>query len=77
VKKKWFVFLPWLGVIFSGVIFVLLIYQLLTEHNPYYLIGLFVWIAVGLIYISSRRKYLKSRNEDPFEKEVSSELFIE
>jgi APA family basic amino acid/polyamine antiporter len=77
VKKKWFVFLPWLGVLFSVFIFVLVIYQLLTEHNPYYLIGLFIWISAGLIYIKLRRKYLKSRNKDPFEKEVSSELFIE
>jgi len=50
---------------------------LLTEHNLYYLIGLFVWIASGLIYIKMRRKYLKSKDKDPFEKEVSSELFIE
>jgi len=77
VKKKWFTFLPWLGILFSIIIFILLIYQLLTEHNLYYLIGLFVWIASGLIYIKMRRKYLKSKDKDPFEKEVSSELFIE
>ncbi|MFO7881490.1 MAG: APC family permease [Kosmotogaceae bacterium] len=77
VKKKWFVVMPWLGVLFSAIIFILLIYQLLTEHNLYYLIGLFIWVTLGFVYIKIRRKHLQSKNKDPFEKEISSDLFIE
>lgn len=68
VKKKWFIFIPILGVVFSIVIMLILLYQVGVDFSTSFFLFFIVWEVIGMIYFIFRLRYL-----DRMEKNVFSE----
>jgi len=66
VKKKWFIFIPILGVVFSIVIMLILLYQVGVDFSTSFFLFFIVWEVIGMIYFIFRLKYLDRIEKNAF-----------
>jgi APA family basic amino acid/polyamine antiporter len=66
VKKKWFIFIPILGVVFSILIMLILLYQVGVDFSTSFFLFFIVWEVIGMIYFIFRLKYLDRTEKNVF-----------
>jgi len=66
VKKKWFIFIPILGVVFSIVIMLILLYQVGVDFSTSFFLFFIVWEVIGMIYFIFRLRYLERMEKNVF-----------
>jgi len=66
VKKKWFIFIPILGVVFSIVIMLILLYQVGVDFSTSFFLFFIVWEVIGMIYFIFRLRYLERVEKNVF-----------